>query len=90
MAEYHVGCGIAGIYTGTLKKTRKDEWQSKSEVTDEAIKAVATWMFNHIPEGETAYAYAMKTYNGKYIRLKVEVSDECPEWAKEALEGDQE
>lgn len=89
MAEYHVGCGIAGIYAGTLKKNKKDEWQFKSDVTNEAIKAVAAWMMFNIPEGETSYAYAMKTNSGKYVRLKVELSDECPEWAKDVLEGDQ-
>ena len=88
--EYHVGCGLTGIYAGTLNPFYNNEWQSKSKVTDEAIKAVATWMFIHIPEGETSYACAMKTYNGKYIRLKVEVSDKCPEWAKDVLEGEQE
>lgn len=90
MAEYHVGCGIAGIYAGTLKKNKKDEWLDKSDVTNEAIRAVAGWMYTEIPDGETAYAYAMKTYDGKYIRLKVEVADECPEWAKDVLEGEQE
>lgn len=35
MAEYHVGCGIAGIYAGTLNK-QGTEWLNKSEVTEEA------------------------------------------------------
>ena len=39
MAEYHVGCGIAGIYAGTLSK-QGTEWLTKSEVTEEARKAV--------------------------------------------------
>lgn len=39
MDEYHVGCGIAGIYAGTLNK-QGTEWLNKSEVTDEARKAV--------------------------------------------------
>lgn len=39
MAEYHVGCGAFGIYAGTLNK-RKDRWQNKSEVTEEATHAV--------------------------------------------------
>ena len=42
MAEYHVGCGMFGIYAGTFKKTLskkaqeqgwRGEWQDKSEVT---------------------------------------------------------
>lgn len=39
MDEYHVGCGAFGIYAGTLNK-RKDRWQNKSEVTEEATHAV--------------------------------------------------
>ena len=45
MAEYHVGCGLFGtIYAGTMMKQRKDGlqlWRSKSDVTDEAVKAIA-------------------------------------------------
>lgn len=39
MAEYHVGCGAFGIYAGTLNK-KKDRWQNKSEITEEATHAV--------------------------------------------------
>lgn len=39
MAEYHVGCGLAGIYAGTLNK-QGTEWLNKSEVTEEARQAV--------------------------------------------------
>lgn len=39
MAEYHVACGMACIYAGTLNK-RGTEWLNKSEVTEEARKAV--------------------------------------------------
>ncbi len=34
MAEYHVGCGLFGIYAGRLNKD-KNMWVSKSDVTDE-------------------------------------------------------
>ena len=37
MAEYHVGCGCFGIYAGTLKPKHPNEWQNKTECTDEAI-----------------------------------------------------
>ena len=40
MAEYHVGCGIAGIYAGLLKKNGA-EWKTKTDVTHEALCAVA-------------------------------------------------
>jgi hypothetical protein len=43
MAEYHVGCGIAGIYAGTLKKNGI-EWLNKSEVSHEALCAVAQYL----------------------------------------------
>ena len=44
MAEYHVGCGAFGIYAGTLNSKNKSIWQNKSEVTDEAISAVAQYL----------------------------------------------
>ena len=43
MANYHVGCGIAGIYAGTLKPSG-DEWRNKSDVTHEALCAVAQYL----------------------------------------------
>lgn len=39
MTEYHVGCGMAGIYAGTLNK-QGTEWLNKSDVTEEARQAV--------------------------------------------------
>ena len=84
MAEYHVGCGFAGIYAGTLKKNGK-EWLHNSNVTDEAILSVIQHMYFQLEEGETSMAYAVKMNDGKYVRMKIEVSDKCPEWAKETL-----
>lgn len=46
MAEYHVGCGITGIFAGTLNK-KGDMWINKSDVTDEAIRAVAQYFIEH-------------------------------------------
>ena len=47
MAQYHVGCGIAGIYAGTLKKN-SIEWLNKSCVTDEALVSVMQYLVeNH-------------------------------------------
>ena len=40
--DYHVGLGVFGIYAGTLKN--KNEWKNKSEVTREAIDAVAGYL----------------------------------------------
>lgn len=47
MADYHVGCGIAAIYAGTLKRNGI-EWQNKSPVTDEAIGAVRDYFVANI------------------------------------------
>ena len=86
MAEYHVGCGIAGIYAGTLKKSG-NEWLNKSDVTNEAINAVVQYMYFKIPEDENGFAYGFKMRDGSYVRLKVEASDTCPEWAEEAFKN---
>lgn len=48
-----MGCGLAGIYAGTTKKP--GEWKSKSEVTEEALRAVAEYMLRQIKEGDQAY-----------------------------------
>ena len=82
MAQYHVGCGIAGIYAGTLKKGKNDEWLNNSDVTIEAIKAVIQYMYLKIPKGENTFAYGLKMHDGKYVKLKIEYVDECPEWEK--------
>lgn len=68
MSEYHVGCGIAGIYAGTLNK-KGDMWVNKSDVTDEAINAVAQFLLEH----EEAMEF---NYQGKRYRLAVE-PQEC-------------
>lgn len=89
MPEYHVGCGLCGIYASTLKKNG-EEWLHKSNVTNEAIKAVIGHMYwKAMDDEENGFAYAVKLVNGKYARLKLEIADECPEWAKEILEGRQ-
>lgn len=43
MTEYHVGCGITGIFAGTLNK-KGDTWVNKSDVTDEAMGAVGQFL----------------------------------------------
>lgn len=64
MAEYHVGCGITGIFAGTTNKT-STMWVNKSDVTDEAISAVAQFLLEH----EEAMEF---DYKGKRYRLAVE------------------
>ena len=46
MANYNVGCGLTGIYAGTLNK-KGNMWLHKSNVTDEAISAVAQFLLEH-------------------------------------------
>lgn len=64
MAEYHVGCGMTKIYAGTLNK-QGNLWTRKSDVTDEAISAVAQFLLEH----EEAMNF---NYHGKRYRLAVE------------------
>lgn len=72
MAEYHVGCGIFGIYAGTLNK-KGDKWLHKSDVTDEAFNAVAQYCL----EQNEAMEF---DYKGKRYRLEVtEIKSESEE-----------
>ena len=64
MAEYHVGCGITGIFAGILNK-RGDMWLNKSDVTNEAIAAVAQYLL----ENEKAMKF---NYHGKRYMLAIE------------------
>lgn len=69
MAEYHVGCGAFAIYAGTLNSRNKNLWQNKSEVTDEAVSAVAQYL---LQENKSM----VFQYHGKKHRLcVVEVDD---------------
>ncbi|MBQ1572197.1 MAG: hypothetical protein IIZ78_13805 [Clostridiales bacterium] len=68
MANYHVGCGITGIFAGTLNKNG-DMWVNKSDVTDEAVIAVAQFILEH---GETVKFQ----YQGKRYRLSVSLESE--------------
>ena len=65
MAEYHVGCGITGIFAGTLNK-KGDMWVNKSDVTDEAISAVAQFLLER-KEAMTFY------YHDKRYMLSVDL-----------------
>lgn len=46
MKKYHVGCGFFTIFAGTLNKS-EDRWIDKSDVTDEAVAAVAEFLLKH-------------------------------------------
>ena len=49
MAEYHVGCGIAGIYAGTLNK-KGNMWINKSLVTNEVLSCAFDYLYNNKKE----------------------------------------
>ena len=67
MAEYHVRCGIAGIYAGILSNT--GGWKSKCEVTDEAVGATAQYLL----ESKKTVSFSK---GGKRYRMEVnEVSE---------------
>ena len=79
MAEYHVGCGIAGIYAGTLNKG-KSAWQNKTEVTDEAISAVRDYMVQELLGGldcskATSSGYEWTLKDGRVVELRVTVKE---------------
>ena len=75
MDAYHVGCGIAGIYAGTLKKNGQ-EWHDKSEVTDEAIECVRDWLVSKAQnEGKKKFGYSWKLKNGGSINLFMQMED---------------
>lgn len=68
MAEYHVGCGVFGIYAGTLNK-KGDMWLRKSDVTHEALDAVAGYLVTN--DKQMSFYYK----DEKYV-LKVEKIEE--------------
>ena len=73
MADYHVGCGITAIFAGTLNK-KKDMWINKSDVTDEAFKAVAQYCLDH--NEAMNFAYQGKRYRLCVEEIKAESEDE--------------
>ena len=75
MADYHVKCGLFGIYAGTLKKSG-EEWKNKSDVTKEALDAVAGYLVMH--EKEMRFTYKDK----RYALRCVEIEDEEDEQTK--------
>ena len=75
MADYHVGCGLAGIYAGTVKKNGK-EWQNKSLVTDEAINAVRDYLLLQLKPDDKCTGFEWKTKDGRIIKLMLSVKKE--------------
>lgn len=77
MAEYHVASGAFGIYAGTVNPKCKDgtqTWKSKSEVTDEAIEAVKTYMKMQANINKSNYySFTWKKENGEETVLSLEI-----------------
>lgn len=79
MAEYHVGCGMFGtIYAGTMAPPRKDGlqmWRNKSDVTDEAIKAVIVHFITEMERNEEIeIKQAWGVRGGKTLKVTFELS----------------
>ena len=67
MADYHVGCGLARIYAGTLKQNGK-QWKSKSDVTHEALCAVA----QHLLFGGMEFRFK---HNDKWYAMRIDETE---------------
>lgn len=73
MSEYHVSCGMFGIYAGTVKKNG-NEWKDKTRVTDEAIEAVRDWLLSEAQfNNRTSSGYSWTTKEGNTVTLKVSI-----------------
>lgn len=86
MTKYHVGTSdITGAIFAGVGNVQDCwiEWKEKREVTSEAINAVMSHMLNKLKPGENSTAYMNRTLDGKYVRLKLEVSEHKPEWLDE-------
>lgn len=74
MPNYHVGCGLAGIYAGTLEPKNPKLWRNKSDVTDEAICAVRDYlMLEFITDDKTEGGYEWDTKDGRTVKLLLKV-----------------
>ena len=80
MPQYHVGCGLAGIYAGTISKS--GVWKVKNDVTDEAIYAVADYMRGKIENGSDTYEITWKLPTGRKIIMSLTVDDRNIEVSK--------
>jgi len=72
MADYHVGCGIAGIYAGVLRKNGH-EWKDKTCVTEEALEAVRDWLLEEKRPEDERYGYCWRKPDGEEVWLTVTV-----------------
>ena len=82
IAEYHVGCGAFDnrIYAGTTTKDRftgEQRFKAKSDVTDEAERAVAEYFKNIIDDRELGSIVAKYRFkDGTVLKMIIEEVDE--------------
>lgn len=81
MVEYHVGCGMFGIYAGTLNSRNKNTWKDKTECTDEALCAVRDYMVQELLGGfdckkAISDGYEWKLKDGRAVELRVTIKEE--------------
>lgn len=81
MAEYHIGCGLVGIYAGTLNPKTKDgyqTWRNKSDVTEDAISAVAQYLKRELSleKNGTEIARRYTSNDGTIVELKLSIIDD--------------
>lgn len=93
MAEYHVGCGVFGIYAGVLNSKNKEQWRNKTECTDEAICAVRDYMVEECLGGlrcikaETG-GYEWRLKDGRIVELRVTIKNGEKQSGENAGTGD--
>lgn len=75
MSEYHIGCGIDGIYAGRLNKA-KTMWLQKNNVTEDALASVRDYLRSHIEDGKNSFGYEWDTKDGKVVSLVVSVRED--------------
>lgn len=79
MAEYHVNCGLFGIYAGTVNKPKKDgtqTWREKNDVTDEVLCAARDYLVMKAQENKkNAWGYEWDRKDGKVVELIVKIRD---------------
>lgn len=76
MANYHVGCGIAGIYAGTLNK-KGNMWTNKSLVTNEVLNCAFEYLYTNEKEFRA-------TIDGKRYAMRiVPITDIEPQESEE-------
>lgn len=81
MAEYHVGCGLAGIYAGILNPKTKDgyqTWRNKNIVTEEAISAVAQYLKQRLnfEKNGTEITRGYTFNDGTIVELKLSIVED--------------